>query len=477
MKILSTFVGLVAALVLTACGGGGDAPHVQYPALPLEEPVYASQAPIVDLDGNLHIGADVAPTDGRLPTVAKHGDTEVHYGQLQDGVGAAQIIAYLEADSGVDMSVDGEDPMGEQVLPVLIRFGSVAPTVRVAEGTPAELLDETVRAVQLINSALPRHWQLEFSPEPGPAATSEVSNGEILVQFAAQEDWPPLDLPPVDEEIYIGLAQPVYRIVGGTDPDSPLGIEIVAGQVWVDSTRTSGNERLGVIAHELIHLLGRNHVDPVLFPGTIMAASGGSGPAEHVLYPLDREALLVVYDRFEPGAAAGDIPVALGEWSDTSLHVRAAHGVAGGEISYGAALRNGLSQPWAFGPTPHSTPEANLPQSGSVAWSGRLLGLTPEAEVVAGAADMTIELATRSGRIDFTGLESWAAHAAPGAIGIGSLWQDGDLGYTVELRGNTFVQNGGDAGTVTGAFFGTSHEGMGGVLVRDDLSAGFGGSR
>ena len=477
MKILSTFVGLVAALVLTACGGGGDAPLVQYPALPLEEPVYASQAPIVDLEGNLHIGADVAPTDSRLPTVAKHGDTEIHYGQLQDGVGAAQIIAYLEADSGVGMSVDGEDPMGEQVLPVLIRFGSVAPTVRVAEGTPAELLDETVRAVQLINSALPRHWQLEFSPEPGPAATSEVSNGEILVQFAAQEDWPPLDLPPVDEEIYIGLAQPVYRIVGGTDPDSPLGIEIVAGQVWVDSTRTSGNERLGVIAHELIHLLGRNHVDPALFPGTIMAASGGSGATEHVLHPLDREALLAVYDRFEPGAAAGDIPVALGEWSDTSLHVCAAHGVAGGEIAFGAALRNGLSQPWAFGPTPHSTPEANLPQSGSAAWSGRLLGLTPDAEVVAGAADMTIELATRSGRIDFTGLESWAAHAAPGAIGTGSLWQDGDLGYALELRGNTFVQTGGDTGTVTGAFFGASHEGMGGVLVRDDLSAGFGGSR
>ena len=39
------------------------------------------------------------------------------------------------------------------------------------------------------------------------------------------------------------------------------------------------------------------------------------------------------------------------------------------------------------------------------------------------------------------------------------------------------VSAGGDAGTVTGAFFGASHEGMGGVLVRDDLRAGFGGSR
>lgn len=29
----------------------------------------------------------------------------------------------------------------------------------------------------------------------------------------------------------------------------------------------------------------------------------------------------------------------------------------------------------------------------------------------------------------------------------------------------------------TGAFFGSDHEGMGGVLVRDDLSAGSGGRR
>ena len=57
------------------------------------------------------------------------------------------------------------------------------------------------------------------------------------------------------------------------------------------------------------------------------------------------------------------------------------------------------------------------------------------------------------------------------------MWHDGDLSYMVEIRGNTFVQTGGDVGTVTGAFFGSSHSGMGGVLERDDLSAGFGGNR
>ena len=66
---------------------------------------------------------------------------------------------------------------------------------------------------------------------------------------------------------------------------------------------------------------------------------------------------------------------------------------------------------------------------------------------------------------------------APGAAGSGATWGDGDLGYTIEVRGNTFIQTGGDDGKVTGAFFGAAHEAMGGVLERADLSAGFGGRR
>ena len=44
-----------------------------------------------------------------------------------------------------------------QFLPgdLLFRFAAAPPTVRVAEGTPAGLIDETVRVVQAINAALP----------------------------------------------------------------------------------------------------------------------------------------------------------------------------------------------------------------------------------------------------------------------------------------------------------------------------------
>ena len=79
--------------------------------------------------------------------------------------------------------------------------------------------------------------------------------------------------------------------------------------------------------------------------------------------------------------------------------------------------------------------------------------------------------------MDFTGLEHWPASAAPGAVGSGAARHDGDLRYVIEVRGNAFHRTGGDAGTVTGAFFGPAHEAMGGVLEREDLDAGFAGLR
>ena len=167
----------------------------------------------------------------------------------------------------------------------------------------------------------------------------------------------------------------------------------------------------------------------------------------------------------------------LGPWSDTSMHVRGTFGTEGGEIAFGAALRNGLLQPWVVGPTPNSNLEDNTALSGNVHWLGRLLGFTPSAETVAGAAQLTVDLPTLSGSLHFSGLERWSANAAPGTAGSGAAWRDGHLSYRIAVRGNTFVRTGGDAGLITGAFFGPSHEGMGGVLVRDDLSAGFGGKR
>ena len=198
----------------------------------------------------------------------------------------------------------------------------------------------------------------------------------------------------------------------------------------------------------------------------------------HILFPLDREALLAAYSRLEPGTLPEDLSAeSLGTWDDTSFHIRGDLDFPGGQASFGVASRNGLVQPWAFGPTPLTNLADNPVLSETVTWNGALLGITPSAETVAGSARLAVELATLDGQLDFTTMEHWGTNEAPGAIGTGATWGDGDLGYAIEVRGNTFIQTGGDDGEVTGAFFGAAHEAMGGVVERTDLAAGFGGKR
>lgn len=468
--------GLVASLM--ACGGESALPVVREAAgLPLQTARLAHQAPLIDLGGQLHVGADVAAPAEALPVVAVHGDAGISHGTIRDGVGAAEIIAYLQADAASYGAPDDGDGADVQLLPggLVVRFAAAPPTVHVAEGTPAALIDETVRVVQAINAALPPAWQLGFSPDPVNAGSAAPADNVILVTFAPQASWPADAVPPGETEI--GLAEPRYGIVPTEDPEVPWLPEIVAGRIWVDPAETEGAERLGVIAHELLHLLGRNHVDPERFPETLMVAGGSEALSEHILHRLDREALQAVYGRLPAGTTPERIADELGPWSDTAVHVRGELPIGAREVVFGAALRNGLAQPWAVGPTPPTDLGDNAALSGNVVWTGRLLGLTPQAETVAGAVELAVDLLTMSGALNLTLLEHWPAATAPGTAGSGAAWRDGRLGYRIAVRGNTFVQTGGDAGAVTGAIFGLSHEGMGGVLVREDLSAGFGGKR
>lgn len=145
-------------------------------------------------------------------------------------------------------------------------------------------------------------------------------------------------------------------------------------------------------------------------------------------------------------------------------------------------MRNGYAEAWAHGYHPGEFccdfGLGNNPAlSGSVTWNGVLLGLTPDAAAVAGDAAISVNIASMTGRADFTGLETWNANAAPGAVGTGAIWLDGDLGYTIAVRGNTFRETGGDAGTLTGIFTGRAHDGAAGTLECSDLTAAFGASR
>ena len=90
-----------------------------------------------------------------------------------------------------------------------------------------------------------------------------------------------------------------------------------------------------------------------------------------LVYPLDREALQVLYTNLE----LGDDPADFGTWQSTSVHIAG----NGQHANFGVALRNGIAEPWAHGYLPETDLADNRALAGTVTWSGALLGLTPAA--------------------------------------------------------------------------------------------------
>ena len=504
------------------------------PELPLLGPLQAVHHPVIDLDGTLHVGPDVAPPAHALELAGVHDGVKVSSGRVRDGVGAAQVLAYLNQVMGI----------GEYKDTVGLETFSSPPTVRVAEGTSERFTDYAVRAVQLINAAVPLENRIRFSGESAPplATIDAVPDGEIHIDFAPWAEWNAPGKPPRDIALGLCSCAKRYRFDGVTSQWTVE--ERRAAHVWierdlvltarvldpdtmkwerrvldsrVDDSETiqnaySAQDVIALLVHEILHAMGMHHLDPGLFPNSIMSFAGSEedldGVTGHVLYPVDREALLAAYSAFRPGTLPGHYvqgsvsgvldstgegtdshefgfggsgysglsPDDLGPWDDTAFHLRGTVDIAGGAVSFGVASRNGLAQPWTSGPTPWMDLEDNPLVPETALWSGRLLGLTPAAETVAGAANLRIYLETMAGELSFTDLENWGAHEAPGPVGTGILWKAGELQYDVAVRRNTFFSIGNDEGTATGAFFGHAHQAMGGTLERADLTASFAGT-
>ena len=161
-----------------------------------------------------------------------------------------------------------------------------------------------------------------------------------------------------------------------------------------------------------------------------------------------------------------------GIWRDWYVDITAVDGAA-----YGVAFDpTGSVWPWAIGPLPERGLAASSTLSGTVSWAGGLAGIGTNGITVIGLADMTVDLGTMNGQLDFTQMQYWT-DPADFAPGTGTRWGGGELEYTIVVTGNVFADTGGDEGTVTGAFFGREHEAMGGTLERNDLVGAFGGSR
>ena len=397
----------------------------------------------------------------------------VSYGTLDEGYDRLDVIAYLLAF---------ESP----AYPGVSTFAE-PPVIRLAEGTSAEFTDHTLHAVRQINAALPAAARLQISDKPAPPRSDTVPDGEIFVDFIESKAyWP-------NDPAQLGIATGDDHTIPKTSAHVWLNVELIreaASQLAVFKPEVTPERAvLHIITHELLHALGFDggHADPDLYPYSIMHTSPiltqfGTTQGNRLLHWIDSEALAAAYGALSPGDSA----LTLGTWERDAIRV---HGdiIIGGRwpnylpsrahVSFGTAHRNGLSQPWAIGPTPAIDLAANRSLQGSATWIGHLLGFTPNVKVVAGSAELGVNLTTLQGNLAITGLEWWAEGETPGDTGTGRPWSNGELAYGLSVRGNTFMQTGGDAGIVTGVFFGNAHDAMGGTLERDDLTAAFGGKR
>lgn len=467
------------ALSLPGCGGGGGggsssqgpgpqppgpAGHYRTDGLPAPLAADVRHMPIYRDDSRILVGVDQTASALRsLPTVAERGNFDIRYGRLNDGNGRAAVAAYLEDADGRH-----EPPLQRYVQ---------GPEVRVFGSASARDTSRLLAAVRLVNAALPEWARMTVgTPLPGETGTDDFDDrGRLAFPAGTPGNTIFVEFLPCAEFFrgcgrYSGYAWRRWS----TPPNALLHSYI---QFNTDSS-AAGDERRAtiVLAHEIIHALGREgHADPRFH--TIMEGNHGATSAQGIpqplslLYPIDREALRALYSALEPG----DGPMDLGSWSSSALYVAGETGHA----AFGVVLRNGYAEPWAHGRLPAMELADNAGLTGSAVWRGALLGLTPDAAVVEGDARIGVDLAIMTGQADFTGLETWGPDVPPGARGTGETWLDGDLGYAIAVRGNTFRETGAsaDAGRLTGVFTGPAHEGAAGTLERSDLTAAFGASR
>ncbi len=485
---------LLAVATLNGCGGGGGAPPSSSgmdsvpqlsPDIPLSAYVWGDNlrpgAPVMSFGGTLHVGADVAPSSGALSADGMLGGVALSKGRVRDGVRAEDVVAWLKVAASQNLSEEltglATFPKSEQKTVSFLYDPGAGPRRR---------LERLTRdAVEVINAALPLAGQLwlnphtQFSLAPAPGQTEGRTIGEIVVRFLSKADP---RYPEGADETELGRARVFFDVNNGVVDDKGGAFS----EILIDPNAVgplSDSEVIHVLVHELLHSLGfLSHTDPTRFSSTLSSTySPGTLPRARI-YPVDRDGLLAAYNRFDPGTLPADITLAsLGPWMDTSYHLRG--DIASEGIAFGVAFRNGLAQPWASGPRPGTGIHANSALSGTVTWTGALVGIGPSGREVFGEASLALGMETLQGQLDFTEMRFEG----------GGDFGDGDLGYAIRVDsgGNTFRRadpefvregrgyrwSGADLGTITGSFFGSGHEGMGGVLVRHDLSAAFGGKR
>ena len=133
-----------------------------------------------------------------------------------------------------------------------------------------------------------------------------------------------------------------------------------------------------------------------------------------------------------------------GAWGRTSLHL-VGHSP---DVAFGVALHGMRLEAWAYGQEPETDLDDNPVLSGNAAFTGALLGFTPDGTAVSGSAGVNVDLDSLQGSVTFMGLEAWSSGRPLRAEGAGEIWLDGDLHYQIEVDGNAFSRTGGDEGSL-----------------------------
>ena len=459
MRGASARAGAAAALGLALLAGCGTTPP-QTPEAG-DPPDAGAYAPVWTLAGQTLIGLAPGPGE-QAPAVGRHGEASIRHGRLTDASRAEDIARYLARRPTTTLP---QLPSGESQHSATTF--ERRQTVVVDPQASASLAKMTVEAVRLLNAALPRHARLALAQGATPGEAGLETPDTIPVRAT------PLG------GLILGYGH--TTIEDGRKTAAHVDIATEALQ-WVEEARDAATraERWQsmreVVVHELIHAIAlEGHVDGQRFPESLMHAVRGVGPERATLGRIDQDVLLASHTVTRPVGSREEVWTDLGGWRHDSLHLSAE--IEAARVRFGVIEQQGQIRAWAAGPTPEMHAPQRPELAGGAQWSGRLLGLTPQAEAVAGSAKLDIAMTTLDGTLSLADLEHWQASQPPGALGSGTRWGRGRLDYDIVLDGNRFRQTGGDAGVVTGALLGPAHEGAAGTLERDDLSAAFGAAR